>query len=518
MPRMDGEVRSALAAVAALTDCNPFLPERIALEQRILGPAFLPVGTVWRAEGDADLFDPNLPRLRERVTEVVGTAHAHLAAHPVAAAADLADDYRNAVLYLLWLRYEDPWYALIDPAGSRGALRTVSWYPRFARDAGELLAPLREAPVDPAHLFALGFQARRAFHHVFRQIFGATLPAARLRANVWRSIFTRDLARYRRAFYQRMADIPTLITGESGTGKELVARAIALSQYIPFDGAAQTFAADPDGGCAAVNLAALSPTLIESEMFGHHRGAFTGAVEDRAGWFERCGPHGAVFLDEIGELDAAIQVKLLRVLQSREFHRIGETDARRFAGKVIAATHRDLPAAIAAGRFREDLYYRLCADVIEMPTLREQVAANPDDLRTLILIVARRIAGADEAEWLADEVHRWVLAELGLAYPWPGNIRELEQCVRNVLVRGEYRPRDGHAQPATPDAADALAAAFRRGAFSADQLVQRYVEVVYAETGSMQETARLLGIDWRTVRARLHSHAASTASTAKQGG
>ena len=105
--------------------------------------------------------------------------------------------------------------------------------------------------------------------------------------------------------------------------------------------------------------------MIESELFGHRRGAFTGAVEDRSGWLETCGPHGAVFLDEIGELDAAIQVKLLRVLQSRTFQRIGETKPRRFEGKVIAATNRDLDEEIGAGRFRSDLYYRLCADVVE---------------------------------------------------------------------------------------------------------------------------------------------------------
>ena len=110
---------------------------------------------------------------------------------------------------------------------------------------------------------------------------------------------------------------------------------------------------------------ALPATLVESELFGHRRGAFTGAVQDRAGWLEACPAHGTVFLDEIGELEPALQVKLLRVLQERTFHRIGDTRERRFSGKLIAATNRDLAAEIQAGRFREDLYYRLCADVIE---------------------------------------------------------------------------------------------------------------------------------------------------------
>ena len=221
---------------------------------------------------------------------------------------------------------------------------------------------------------------------------------------MWQSIFTHDVRRYRAALYDRMADIPTLITGESGTGKELVARAIALSRYIPFEARTQSFAADAAAAFYAVNLSALSPTLIESELFGHRRGAFTGAAQDRAGWFETCGRHGAVFLDEIGELDAAIQVKLLRVLQTREFQRIGETTPRRFAGKVIAATNRDLAQEIAAGRFREDFYYRICADLIATPTLREQLADAPEDLRNLLRIVAGRVAGAAEADRLAT---RW---------------------------------------------------------------------------------------------------------------
>jgi len=480
MSRIDGEVGSALAAVAALTDCNPFVPERVELEKRILGAAFVPFGVVWSADADAGAFDPNLPRLRERVEQLIGDAHARLVAGATATA-ELEADYRRAVFYLLWLRTEDALAALIKtPAADRAAGDMAGAYERFAADAVHLLAPLGELGFDPVHIFAVGFQARRAFHHTFRKIFGASAPAARLRATVWQSIFTRQPERYRDGLHDRMADIPTLITGESGTGKELVARAIALSQYIPFDRAARKFIAEHGDGFAAVNLAALSPTLIESELFGHRRGAFTGAFEDHAGWFQRCGPHGAVFLDEVGELDGAIQVKLLRVLQSREFCRIGETEPLRFAGKLIAATHRDLEAEIAAGRFREDLYYRICADRICMPTLREQLAAHPEDLRNLIVVLARRIGGAAQAEWLADEVHRWIVGELGLDYPWPGNIRELEQCVRNVLVRGEYRAR-----------------------LTADELLQRYVELVYADAGNLQEAARRLGMDWRTVRTRV---------------
>jgi DNA-binding NtrC family response regulator len=297
-----------------------------------------------------------------------------------------------------------------------------------------------------------------------------------------------------------MGDVTTLVVGESGTGKELVARAIALSRYVPFDARTHTFADDWAGAFVAVNLSALVPTLIESELFGHRRGAFTGALEDRTGYLESCSAAGTVFLDEVGDLGGEIQVKLLRVLQSRTFQRAGETRERAFRGKVVAATNRDLATEIRAGRFRADLYYRLCADVIEMPTLREQLEDAPDDLRNLILVLAPRIAGPEEREALADQVHAWVTQNLGRGYAWPGNMRELEQCVRNVMIRGSYRPAGSLGRAA---GGDPFFDPLRAGTLTADELLRRYCTHVHALTGSYQETARRLGIDRRTVRAKV---------------
>src|SRR5205085_3415278 len=121
---------------------------------------------------------------------------------------------------------------------------------------------------------------------------------------------------------------------------------------------------DPAESFHALSLSALSPTLIESELFGHRRGSFTGAIDDRAGWLEVCRPLGTVFLDEIGEIDPAVQVKLLRVLQTRTFVRLGDTRNRKFTGKIIAATNRDLAQQMQLGQIREDFYYRLCSDMI----------------------------------------------------------------------------------------------------------------------------------------------------------
>src|SRR5439155_12224371 len=234
--------------------------------------------------------------------------------------------YEDVVLFLLYHRYFDAILGLIEPAGNQRARRVGDLYARFAADAERFLnlpgvGLLEREPA--SHLFACFFQIRRAFHHIASQIVGGSPAACRLRAAVWESVFTHDLARYRRALYQRMGDITTLISGPSGTGKELVARAVGLSRYIPFDAKSQTFSQDPAESFHALSLSALSPTLIESELFGHRRGSFTGAIDDRAGWLEVCRPLGTVFLDEIGEIDPAVQVKLVRVLQTRTCARLG---------------------------------------------------------------------------------------------------------------------------------------------------------------------------------------------------
>ncbi len=505
--------RTIVEALAALADANPFLPERVDLERRALGRAFTRGGAVWHAEADQPTAGPNEPKIRALVEKIGADLRQRLAGRIRVGDAEI-ELYQGVIRYLLFQRYDDDWYALIERPSGRP--KRVGAFARFARDVEHFFAiPGRTLPMegDAAHLFAIGFQTRRAFQHIFRQIFGSSMPAAELRATVWQSIFTYNPARYRRVLYDRLGDFPTLIMGESGSGKELVARAIALSRYIPFNARSQTFAADHAGAMHAVNLSALTPTLIESELFGHRRGAFTGAAADRQGWFEVCGPYGSVFLDEIGELDLAVQVKLLRVLQTRVFQRIGDTAPCHFEGKVIAATNRDLAHEIATGRFRSDLYYRICADVVRTPTLREQLRDAPGDLRTLILIVSRRALrdSAEEPARAAAEVERWILTHLGADYAWPGNVRELEQCVRNVLVRGEYQPHP--AADATrsaaddsgiaPDEADMLADAMRQGSLTAEQLVQHYCALSYAQTRSYLATAHRLGLDRRTVKARI---------------
>jgi transcriptional regulator with AAA-type ATPase domain len=458
---------------------------------------------VWNVDADLDGMNPNLARLESSAREPLLRARERLAggAKPAAEEAAL---YEDLVLYCIYARYEREWRATLDRDAERP--RPVACWDAFAEEVQHFLALPGLPKPDAAFLFAYGYQTRRAFHFVFRHLYGASLPAAKLRADVWQSIFTRDRRRYRRALVGHMHDVPTLVTGPSGTGKELVARAIGCSQFIVFDPEAKAFAHAPEKRFFALNLSALTPTLIESELFGHRRGAFTGAVDDREGWLEACGRGGAVFLDEIGEVAPEIQVKLLRVLQTRAFERLGETRSRRFEGKIIAATNRDLAAELQAGRFREDFYYRLCADLIHTPSLRAQLDDHPEDLRSFVTVAARRLFGEREGDEVAREVAAWVEANLPSDYGWPGNVRELEQCVRNVVIRGSYEPAALPARAASVPAHGPiaeLASELARGTLDADTLLSRYATLVYHQAGSYEETARRIGLDRRTVRARI---------------
>ncbi len=491
--------RDLARAIGRVTETNPFGEERVALEERILGRGFRP-HRVWSRGMDPDA-SANAPAIGEAAAALLERVGDRVATGAVAT----PDDrflYREVVVYVAFHRMEAQLHESVVRAESGTGSVEAHFFDEFLAEFRHRLTAARLAVPDEgeaAHLFAVMFQVHRAFHHVFHRIIGLSRPTARLRAAIWQSIFTHDMRRYTRALYSRLGDLPTLVTGPSGSGKDLVARAIALSRYVPFDPQRRAFVGEIARAYYPVNVAALPATLIESELFGHRRGAFTGASEDRAGWLESCPELGTVFLDEIGELELELQVKLLRVLQERSFQRVGETRTRHFRGKVVAATNQDLAARMAAGRFREDLYYRLRADLVETPTLVERVADSDEELPALVHFIAARVAGPEEAQALAEETLAWIACELGRGYRWPGNVRELEQCVRNVLVRGEYRPQGLR----SADPVQSLELALTTGHLTADELVTRYAKLVHTATGSYAETARRLGLDRRTVARRV---------------
>ncbi|HKE26066.1 MAG TPA: sigma 54-interacting transcriptional regulator [Bryobacteraceae bacterium] len=506
MAFLSGQQASFLRAVSQLAYANPFLPECVEWERAVLGSEFVEGEPVWsRQVKDPDGPRANVWKIAERLAPVADQLRDRLDAGVAAPENDLVL-YEDSVLYLLYQRYYPRLLEAGSPAQGRGP------DPGRWRFYNEFLADWRHffqferasfpSGHEPRHTFACFRQIQRAFERIFEDIIGGSMPAARLRASIWQSVFTHDMRRYRRTLYARMGEFATLITGPSGTGKELAARAIGQSRYVPFDDRRLAFPGEEAASFFPINISALSPTLVESELFGHRRGAFTGAVADRKGWLETCPELGSVFLDEIGDLDPAIQVKLLRVIETRTFHPVGDTAGRQFRGKLIAATNRDLSAAIGKNQFREDLYYRLCSDQIATPSLAEQLADSPAVLDDLVLYMARRVAGAEAGE-LSREVTAWIRTHLGPDYAWPGNYRELEQCVKNVLIRRNYRPTGASTERASQDALDEFAQAARAGNLTADALLTRYVTVVYHRTGSYEETGRRLGLDRRTVKAKV---------------
>ncbi len=497
---LSDQERSFLEAVSELAFCNPFLPERTRHERAALGDDFFEGEPVWSMPVDhPDQPRVNVWRIVERLEPLVEDLRSRLPAVAPPSEREMAL-YEDAVLHLLYQRYYPHFFSAgFGADAARTDRRRWRFYGDFHADWERLFEPGGlSRRIDPAHTFAFYRQIQRAFEQIFRDIIGSSMPAARLRGAIWQSIFTHDLRRYRRALYARMADFATLITGPSGTGKELAARAIAQSRYIPFNAGTFSFADDGAGSFFPINISALSPALVESELFGHRRGSFTGAIGDRKGWLETCPALGSVFLDEIGDLDPAIQVKLLRVIETKSFHPVGDTQGRQFQGKLIAATNRNLEEGIRSGDFREDLYYRLCSDQITTPSLAEQLADSPKVMRELVVYMAGRVAGP-EAEGLVPEITLWIDQNLKY-YHWPGNYRELEQCVRNMLIRRNYRPSS---RPAGAGALEECLDAFREGQLTADALLSRYCTLLYARTGSYEEAARRLEIDRRTVKSKV---------------
>jgi len=344
--------------------------------------------------------------------------------------------------------------------------------------------------------FALFFQLRRGFYFIVRSLAGECESIRRLREALWNNVFTHDMRGFETALWDRMEDFSTMVLGETGTGKGAVAAAIGRSGFIPFDREHRRFAANFTETFIAINLSQFPETLIESELFGHRKGAFTGAIDHHQGVFERCDAHGALFLDEIGEVAIPVQIKLLQVLQERTFIPVGGRENKRFSGRVIAATNQPLGALRRKGSFRNDFFYRLCSDVIEVPTLRQRIAESGAELEQLVRLLVSRIAGAEAPELVAA-VLETLEASLPRDYAWPGNVRELEQAVRRILLTGRYT---GDTPDAAPGETELLARHLEAGNLTADELLGRYCAQLYRQLGTYAEVAKRVGLDPRTTR------------------
>jgi Nif-specific regulatory protein len=281
------------------------------------------------------------------------------------------------------------------------------------------------------------------------------------------------------------SEATVLIRGESGTGKELVAHAMHYASRR----AGKPF--------IKVNCAALPESVIESELFGHEKGAFTGAVAARKGRFELA-DGGTLFLDEIGDLSPALQIKLLRVLQEREFERVGGTSTTKVDVRVIAATNSDLERLIEQVRFRQDLYYRLNVFPIHIPPLRER--------KTDILLLADYFV-----EKYSKANHKDVrristpAIDMLMAYHWPGNVRELENCIERAVLLSDDDVIHGHHLPPTLQTAEASGTAFRGRLKGALEGVERelILDALKSSRGNMSRAAKALGISERIMGLRV---------------
>jgi Nif-specific regulatory protein len=284
------------------------------------------------------------------------------------------------------------------------------------------------------------------------------------------------------------SDATVLVRGESGTGKELVAHAIHYNSTRA------------DKPFVKVNCAALPETVIESELFGHEKGAFTGAVQSRKGRFEYANG-GTVFLDEIGDLSPSTQIKLLRVLQEREFERVGGNETIRVNVRIIAATNRNLEKAIETNEFREDLYYRLNVFPIHMPPLRDRKS-------DILLLADHFIEKYAEQNHVAVRRISTPAIDLLMSYHWPGNVRELENCVERAVLLSVDEVIHSHHLPPSLQSAESTNTEFH-GTLeeSVDNLERELIQEALKSTrGNMAKAARFLGITERIMGLRIKKH------------
>ena len=279
-----------------------------------------------------------------------------------------------------------------------------------------------------------------------------------------------------------------LIRGESGTGKELVANAIhynSLRANKPF---------------IKVNCAALPETVLESELFGHEKGSFTGAVSQRKGRFEMASG-GTIFLDEVGDFSPTVQIRLLRVLQEREFERLGGTVTIKADVRIIAATNRNLESLMEKGRFREDLYYRLNVFPIYVPPLRERKT----DTMLLTDFFVERYAKANDKRIQRICTHA---IDMLMGYHWPGNVRELENCIeRAVLLSNESVIYGYHLPPTLQTSSSTGTTPYGTLQGEIDNLERDLiVDALKTSKGNMSRTAKILGITERIVGLRVNKY------------
>ena len=462
---------------------NPFSDKRIEIDRRIVG-----------APESADWHEmlASLLRVLDKNIQILSSS--------APAMTNLREHLKNpnsdeetravavSVLFHVFHQHMNQFDALIEEQVAAG---NEPCRAPFAFQCMESLTSYGFKRAEACRYVGIFYQIRRAYYFISKGLIGDSECMKQVRAKLWDNIFTHDISWYERCLWSRMEDFSTLLLGETGTGKGAAAKAIGRSGFIPFNPNAQKFEESFTRAFVSINLSQYPESLIESELFGHRKGAFTGPIEKHDGIFARCSPYGAIFLDEIGDVSIPVQIKLLQVLQERTFSPVGSHDKLRFKGRVIAATNRSIDVLRRDGSFRDDFYYRLCSDLITIPPLRQRIRETSRELEMLAAHLLQRICGPQLRLPVVEKLKEGV----GKNYAWPGNVRELEQAIRRILLTGTY---EGDAVAEPEDAA--LGQVVEDGNLTAKELVEKYCRDLYSTYGNYGEVARRTGLDWRTVK------------------
>lgn len=396
-----------------------------------------------------------------------------------------------AKLFHVFHLYVDHYDELIKEQIKKGS---DSCQVKFAPEILALLSQYGFTHQDSVRYFALFFQMRRAFFFISR-ISGQSKCVQELKERLWNNIFTCNIQLYENHLWNRLEDFSTMLLGDTGSGKSLAASAIGRSGFIPFDDKKNRFQESFANTFLSINLSQFPEQLIESELFGHKKGAFTGAIDSHHGIFSQCNPHGAIFLDEIGDVSVPIQIKLLQVLQERSFSSVGSRELKQFKGRVIAATNKPVEQLRCDGEMRDDFYYRLCSDVITIPPLQQRIAENPNELATILSFIVKKIIGKPSSE-ITAKITSYIHKNQPNNYSWPGNIRELEQCARRVLINNHYtwqqQYHDNDAQQVFEKRA--------QQEYTAQELLTTYCKALYKRHKTYEAVAKVTGLDRRTVK------------------
>jgi DNA-binding NtrC family response regulator len=487
--KLNLEDRNFFVLVTKAILSNPFLDERDETVLQIL-PGFT-------KENKSSMIELRAiaPELNKRIDRLKRKGHGKIQNFEKKDRQFVTDAY----LLLVYIKFLNDFDELIQNQLNLG--KTQADVP-FAEKVVSTLKSHGFSDKERFHYLELFYQLRRAFYFIDQALVGDSPCMKKLRLDLWNNVFTSNIRTYDRLLWNRMEDFSTILLGETGTGKGSSAAAIGRSGFIPFDRKKGQFSHNFNETFIAINLSQYPESLIESELFGHRKGAFTGAVDNHVGLFERCKAYGSLFLDEIGDISIPVQIKLLQVLQERTFTPVGSHNHKRFAGRVIAASNRSITELRRQGDFRDDFFYRLCSDVITVPTLRQRIDESPSELEQMANLLVTRMTG-EVSPNLTDMILETLKRDLPQDYTWPGNVRELEQAVRRILLTRHYH---GDIMVLEPTLEDDFTQKIQTGTLKAKELVSQYCEILYQQFGTYEEVARRTGLDRRTVKKYLQKN------------